>query len=116
MGRSIGTLRLHAIKARLYNSGKEEEEEIRVPRRTAPEMRRRAAFAPLRGKVFLADDMLAMCAEVRSIARRGVLIWWRGGRCSDVDTYGSSNIEENDTDCSMRYLMHLSIVRAKAFG
>ena len=50
MGRLSGTARLYAIKARLYDSGEEEEEEeIRIARRIAQGMRRCAEFAVLQG-------------------------------------------------------------------
>ena len=45
----VGRQGLHAIKARLYNSGyEEEEEEVRVTRRIAQGMQRRAECAELR--------------------------------------------------------------------
>ena len=86
MGGSSGTSRLHAIKAKLYNSG-QRGEEIRDARKIAQEVRRGVRiFAHPGGKAVCVGNMLAMRAEVRGFTRRGIFVQWRGGRYGDGDT------------------------------
>ena len=60
---SSGTSRLHEIKARLYNSGQEEEGEIQMAKRIAQGMRRHVEIAELWGEASKAGNMLATCVE-----------------------------------------------------
>ena len=77
-----GTSRLHAIKARLYDSNYGRGEEM-SSEEDSPEVEE---FAELWEEVLWFDNMSVTSGEIRGVARHCVLVC--GGRCGNRDTQG----------------------------